>query len=544
SNDVPEVVSSASNALGTVTEAGNTDDGSAFAGISTATGQIVAADPDQAAVLVYEIEGSSSTLYGALRLNRDTGEWVYTLDNTLTATQNLREGQQVVESYTVKVTDDRGAVTRQTVQVTIVGSNDVPVVVDTLAESSYTQGQPVQVATAQLFTDIDLNAGDFTYSATLPPGLSINASTGEISGAGTQPGDFVVTVRATDAQGAWAETTWNVRINAPARSSSEMPSSTTRPGSDWGASSNTSSPNIGGTSGASGSGSFSVLSGGVSGFGSTIPTPGTSPSSLITAGASTAGTASTGTTSTGTGSTDGSSATGSGSATGTTSSGTGSTTTASGTGNASTGTTPSNNVPVADQGGRTDTRVGADGQLAQTTTSDAASQSNAESTARSLERVNVTVGANGQVKLQQQAPQGNESPTGIMLVEVQQQQGGLQIEMADFRRAQVVQYRATLPDGSPLPAWIKVDASTGKVTAEPGQQAQLIEFRFIAQDANGSVRTLEVKVDLSALRSQAPADPQVPAEPVAARPAFMQQLAAHQQQWHGYGKELLSSLIE
>ena len=163
---------------------------------------------------------------------------------------------------------------------------------------------------------------------------------------------------------------------------------------------------------------------------------------------------------------------------------------------------------------------------------------------RAVERVDVTVGANGQIKLQQQAPKENESPTGIMLVEVQQQQGGVQIEVADFRRSQVAQYRATLPDGNPLPAWIKVDPATGKVSAEPGQQTQLIQIRFIAQDADGSSRTLEIKIDLSAPRGQS--DPAQPASLAreGARSAFMQQVAVQQQQWDGYGKELLSAFIE
>ena len=153
------------------------------------------------------------------------------------------------------------------------------------------------------------------------------------------------------------------------------------------------------------------------------------------------------------------------------------------------------------------------------------------------------MGANGQIKLQQQAPKDGETSTGIMLVEVQQQPSRLEIEVADFRRTQVVQYRATLPDGSPLPQWIKVDPSTGRVTAEPGNGVQLIQLKFMAQDADGSIRTLEIKLDLSTTNS--PMSPALKAVKAPdARPSFMQQVALQQQKWDGYGEQLLSVFTE
>jgi hypothetical protein len=157
--------------------------------------------------------------------------------------------------------------------------------------------------------------------------------------------------------------------------------------------------------------------------------------------------------------------------------------------------------------------------------------------------VDVSVNANGQISLRQEAPQGNDSPTGIMLIEVAQQGDGLQIEIADFRRSEVSQYRATSLDGTDLPAWIQVDPSTGKVTVDKNRAGQLIELKFIAQDINGGLRTLEIRIDLSQQQSQNASDSTL--QPQAqARPAFMNQLAAHSRQWDGYGEQLLSVFTE
>ena len=127
-----------------------------------------------------------------------------------------------------------------------------------------------------------------------------------------------------------------------------------------------------------------------------------------------------------------------------------------------------------------------------------------------------------------------------MLVEVQQQASGLQLEIADFRRSQVVEYRATLPDGSALPPWIQVNPTTGRVSAEIGSNAPLIQLNLVARDADGSSRTLEIKVDL-----RNPASPSSGLTPVLEvgeiRPSFMAQLDTQHRQWDRYGEQLLAA---
>lgn len=560
-NDAPVISSSAAQASGVVREQGNNDDGSVSSGMASVSNRIIASDADRDATRVYELEGSVSTRYGSIALNRDTGEWTYTLNNTLVATQNLREGQSVQERYTVRVTDDRGAQVRQTITVTVEGSNDAPTVVDALEYKEYLQGEQMQMPTAQLFSDIDLDAGSFSFTAELPAGMQIDAQTGIISGAGTRPGDYRIVIRATDAQGAWAEATWSIRINAPARNESSSTNSSTRNSGagdpQFSAGSTAGSGTNGNTSGTS---RFDVLGAGIPGFSSTIPVPSLPPissatvdgpaSSVNAVPAPASSSIATGTNPGDAGNSAGNSTAGtSGTTSGGTTSGTGtegagsSNSASTGSGNAGNNSARPESAPQVQE--RTEASAGADGQLQLDTraVSPQAGTSDESSSSRSVERVNVAVNANGQITLRQEGAPVNDAPSGIMLVEVSQQQQGIQIEIADFRRSEVSRYRATLPNGDPLPSWIQVDPATGKVTASPGTGTPLIELKFIAEDASGGTRAIEIKIDLSQQGQRAQYSSET-APVVSGRTAFSSQLAMHHQQWDGYGQQILSEFTE
>ncbi|MGR5220543.1 VCBS domain-containing protein [Vibrio parahaemolyticus] len=122
-NDKPEL-STSSHFSGQVVEAGNLDDGTQVAGQSIVSGMLVASDVDADSVLAFSAEGSSN--YGSFAINPVTGQWTFTLDNSSSATQALQEGQSEDEVFTVKVTDDKGAVIEQAVTITITGTNDQP----------------------------------------------------------------------------------------------------------------------------------------------------------------------------------------------------------------------------------------------------------------------------------------------------------------------------------------------------------------------------------------------------------------------------------
>ena len=86
----------------------------------------------------WTIQGTPSATYGSIALDQTTGIWTYTLDNNLAATQALREGDTVTQSYTARVTDDKGAYADQTVTVTIHGTNDVPVITNAASAAAGT----------------------------------------------------------------------------------------------------------------------------------------------------------------------------------------------------------------------------------------------------------------------------------------------------------------------------------------------------------------------------------------------------------------------
>jgi VCBS repeat-containing protein len=109
----------------------------------TASGNVLAndSDVDQGAVLSVANAGIYQGIYGALTLNAD-GSYIYQLDNASPAVQSLAQGQTVTDTFTYEASDGM-ATTPSTLTVSILGSNDAPV---------------VQVDTATVREDLDITA--------------------------------------------------------------------------------------------------------------------------------------------------------------------------------------------------------------------------------------------------------------------------------------------------------------------------------------------------------------------------------------------------
>ena len=168
-NDVPVITNTAAALSGTLVEAGHLDDGTAAAGTLTATGTLSASDVDAGATQTWSLQGTPGTTYGTLALDADTGVWTYTLDNTLAATQALKEGQSVTEDYVVRVTDEFGAYVDQTITLTINGTNDVPVIANTALTGTLSEAGHLDDGTALSGTAIatgTLSASDVDAGAT------------------------------------------------------------------------------------------------------------------------------------------------------------------------------------------------------------------------------------------------------------------------------------------------------------------------------------------------------------------------------------------
>jgi len=238
SNDAPVVTNELAALAGTVIEAGHADDGTVVAGTATVSGTLSASDVDTGATRTWSIaDETPSTTYGSMAIDSATGVWTYTLDNTLEATQALKEGQSVTQTYTARVTDDFGAYVDQTVTVTINGSNDVPVVTASVQNLTFTEDVVVNAGTGANyfsfvapFSDADTDA-TLTYSVTKADGSALpswltaavtntgdaNIANDTITFSGkplnSNVGAFDVKINATDDKGAVTSTTFTVTVN-------------------------------------------------------------------------------------------------------------------------------------------------------------------------------------------------------------------------------------------------------------------------------------------------------------------------------------------
>ena len=100
----------------------------------------------RAQIVAYAPAITDTTLagaYGTLTIGQG-GAWTYTLANSQINVQNLAQGETAIDTFTVQVTDEFGASDTETISITVVGSNDAPVIVTgpvsrTLAEDSSRQ---------------------------------------------------------------------------------------------------------------------------------------------------------------------------------------------------------------------------------------------------------------------------------------------------------------------------------------------------------------------------------------------------------------------
>lgn len=124
-NDTPVVTSSAAAAAGAVVESGTAANGTAIVGVATATGQLSSSDVDTGATATWGAVGATAGDYGNFSIT-EQGKWTYLLDNSLA--DGLVSGATVTESFTARVTDDKGASVDKVITITITGSEDAVVI--------------------------------------------------------------------------------------------------------------------------------------------------------------------------------------------------------------------------------------------------------------------------------------------------------------------------------------------------------------------------------------------------------------------------------
>src|SRR3546814_10593749 len=128
----------------------------------TATGQVTATDVDHDAVLSYSVNTTTGS-YGSLVLDSATGAWTYTLTND----QTLSANDSLTDSFTVTVTDDEGATTTQAVTITVLGTNDAPVISSAVQAGTVTDTGSLTATGQVTATDVAPDAV-LSYTVTRP----------------------------------------------------------------------------------------------------------------------------------------------------------------------------------------------------------------------------------------------------------------------------------------------------------------------------------------------------------------------------------------
>jgi VCBS repeat-containing protein len=196
-NDAPSVDQPDSVLSGSVIESSAADTTPSQA--TPATGQVIFTDVDSAdsltattdtdpesVAMAFSAAGDTQTsplpggldaaaLRGGFSITDSaTGTWRY--DASGLVLEALASGDTVTLTYTVTGTDSQNASTSESVFITLIGTNDAPVVSTSLADRTFDDGEAVSLDISSSFADPD--AGDtLVFSATgLPEGVSIDSA--------------------------------------------------------------------------------------------------------------------------------------------------------------------------------------------------------------------------------------------------------------------------------------------------------------------------------------------------------------------------------
>ena len=163
-------------------------------------------------------DDSISTPYGSMRFDASTSEWAYALSNRNTATQNLAAGQTVNEVFTFAAGEATFDVT-----ITIIGTNDAPVVATAIEPQSGVEGHEKVIDLSNLFTDIDTNdtltlsvTAELNGSDVLIDGSSniITVLSKELRITLASTGTYTITVVADDGNGGRVSSTFSLEVEA------------------------------------------------------------------------------------------------------------------------------------------------------------------------------------------------------------------------------------------------------------------------------------------------------------------------------------------
>ncbi|OED54334.1 RTX toxin [Aliivibrio fischeri] len=126
--------------------------------IDSAEGQLIAVDVDAGDSITWSVTDPSLGMFGSLTIDA-SGKWVYSVDNNLSATQALSNGETQTETFEIVADDGNGGTVTHTVTVEVTGTNDLPEITDTSVTTGAVEHRTTESATGDLILE-DVDALD------------------------------------------------------------------------------------------------------------------------------------------------------------------------------------------------------------------------------------------------------------------------------------------------------------------------------------------------------------------------------------------------
>jgi VCBS repeat-containing protein len=181
------------------------------------------ADPDGDAVAVISVDGTTLTV-GGPAVAVANGNVALVLDGgvqKLLFTPNANYNGAV--SFTYGIGDGNGGSSSATVTVNVAAQNDAPTAPAPIPDRSQADGSAVSFDVSGNFQDLDGDTLSYSASGTLPPGLTLDTTTGVISGTiasdasqGAPGGVYTVVITASDGQGGSVQSSFVFTVTNPA----------------------------------------------------------------------------------------------------------------------------------------------------------------------------------------------------------------------------------------------------------------------------------------------------------------------------------------
>ncbi|ACH66589.1 iron-regulated protein FrpC [Aliivibrio fischeri MJ11] len=126
--------------------------------IDSAEGQLIAVDADAGDSVTWSVTDPSLGMFGSLTIDA-SGKWVYSIDNNLSATQALSNGETQTETFEIVADDGNGGTVTHMVTVEVTGTNDLPEITDTSVTTGAVEHRTTESATGDLILE-DVDALD------------------------------------------------------------------------------------------------------------------------------------------------------------------------------------------------------------------------------------------------------------------------------------------------------------------------------------------------------------------------------------------------